>query len=151
MNLIDVAPTVFEAMGTETPPDMQGPGSSRVESSASLGRKTCSRLSPSPFFTVMSMALSATATFQTVKCLTLVEQVVRSLVGLGMVVIFYLLGSILVAIAAYALSMAGGVTLAHFSEAYVTRIARPRHSGEVRARGSIQHLRTDDYGQLYQP
>lgn len=66
-----------------------------------------------PFVTLMSMALWATQGFQTVKYTTLVQQVVRPLAQLVLLVGFYLAGvEILGAVASYALSMALGAALA---------------------------------------
>ncbi|HET7480027.1 MAG TPA: flippase [Rubrobacteraceae bacterium] len=66
-----------------------------------------------PFFTLMSMTLWATQGFQTVKYATLVQQVLRPLANLILVVIFYLLGvEILGAVAAYMLSMVLGAVAA---------------------------------------
>ncbi len=66
-----------------------------------------------PFFTVMSTALYATQGFQTVKYTTYVQEIMRPLINLGFVVIFYLLGvEILGAIAAYVLSMLVGSAIA---------------------------------------
>jgi len=66
-----------------------------------------------PFFTLMSTALFATQGFQTVKYATYVEHVLRPLINLVLVVVFYLLGvQILGAVAAYALSMVLGSVLA---------------------------------------
>ncbi len=66
-----------------------------------------------PFFTLMSMTLWATQGFQTVRYATLVQQVLRPLGNLALVVFFYLVGmQILGAVAAYVLSMAFGAALA---------------------------------------
>ena len=60
-----------------------------------------------PFLTLMSMSLWATQGFQTVKYSALVQQVVRPLLNLGFIVVFYLLGvEVLGAVAAYTLSLA---------------------------------------------
>jgi O-antigen/teichoic acid export membrane protein len=73
-----------------------------------------------PFFTLMSMALWATQGFQTVKYATYVQQVVRPLAQLVLIVAFYLLGvEILGAVAAYGISMALGSGLALY---YLWRI-----------------------------
>jgi len=73
-----------------------------------------------PFLTLMSTALFATQGFQTVKYATYVEYVVRPLVNLALVVVFYLLGvQILGAVAAYVLSMALGSVLALY---YLVRL-----------------------------
>ncbi len=73
-----------------------------------------------PFFTLMSMALWATQGFQTVKYATYVQYVVRPLLNLVFVVIFYLLGvEVLGAVAAYILSMAFGAVLSLY---YLRRI-----------------------------
>ena len=66
-----------------------------------------------PFFTLMSTALYATQGFQNVKYTAYVQEVLRPLVGLVLVGVFYLLGAeILGAVAAYVLSMAAGAALA---------------------------------------
>lgn len=66
-----------------------------------------------PFLTLMSMTLWATQGFQTVKYATLVQHVLRPLVNLILVVVFYLLGvEILGAVAAYMLSMVLGAVAA---------------------------------------
>ena len=66
-----------------------------------------------PFFTLMKVALYATQGFKTVKYATYVEEVLRPLINLVLVVVFYLLGAqILGAIAAYALSMAIAAVIA---------------------------------------
>jgi O-antigen/teichoic acid export membrane protein len=73
-----------------------------------------------PFFTVMSMALWATQGFQTVKYAAWVQYVVRPLLNLVFVAVFYLFGvQILGAVAAYILSMAFGAALALY---YLRRI-----------------------------
>jgi O-antigen/teichoic acid export membrane protein len=73
-----------------------------------------------PFFTVMSMALWATQGFQTVKYQTYVQDVLRPLVNLALIGVFYLLGvQILGAVAAYILSMFFGTILALY---YLRRI-----------------------------
>jgi O-antigen/teichoic acid export membrane protein len=73
-----------------------------------------------PFFTLMSTALFATQGFQTVKYATYVEHVLRPLINLALVVVFYLLGvQILGAVAAYAVSMALGSVLALY---YLSRL-----------------------------
>jgi O-antigen/teichoic acid export membrane protein len=60
-----------------------------------------------PFFTLMTVALYATQGFKTVKYATYVQEVLRPLINLMLVVVSYLLGAqILGAIAAYVLSMA---------------------------------------------
>jgi O-antigen/teichoic acid export membrane protein len=65
-----------------------------------------------PFFAAMSMALSATQGFQTVKYRTYVQHVLQPLIALGLIVVFYLLGMQLFgAVAAYVLSMAAGLVL----------------------------------------
>ncbi len=91
-----------------------------------------------PFFTLMSTALFATQGFQTVKYATYVEHVVRPLVNLGLVVVFYLLGvQILGAVAAYAVSMAAGSVLAlYYLGRLVPGLADPKapakfETGEV--------------------
>ena len=66
-----------------------------------------------PFLTVMSIALSATQGFQTIKYLTYVRQVIQPLVDLGLIGLFYLLGApVFGAVGAYVLSMALGSVLA---------------------------------------
>lgn len=66
-----------------------------------------------PLFTLMTIALWATQGFQTVKYATSVEQVARPLVNLGLVTVFYLLGTqVLGAVAAYVISMGVGAVLA---------------------------------------
>ena len=70
--------------------------------------------SPSiPFFTLMGMALWATEGFHTVKYTAYVKQILRPLIGLGLVVLFYLLGvQVLGAVAAFGLSTVAGAALA---------------------------------------
>jgi O-antigen/teichoic acid export membrane protein len=66
-----------------------------------------------PLLTVMSVALWATQGFGTVKYQTWVRDVARPLANLALVFVFYLLGvEVLGAVAAYAISMAGGAVLA---------------------------------------
>ena len=73
-----------------------------------------------PFFTVMSMALWATQGFQTVKYQTYVQDVVRPVLNLAFVAVFYLLGvEVLGAVAAYVLSMVFGAVLSLY---YLKRI-----------------------------
>jgi O-antigen/teichoic acid export membrane protein len=73
-----------------------------------------------PFFTLMSMALWATQGFQTVKYATYVQQVLRPLINLGFIFVFYFFGvQILGAVAAYILSMVAGSILALY---YLVRI-----------------------------
>jgi O-antigen/teichoic acid export membrane protein len=73
-----------------------------------------------PFFTVMSMALWATQGFQTVKYQTYVQDVVRPVLNLAFIVVFYLLGvEVLGAVAAYILSMVFGAVLALY---YLKRV-----------------------------
>jgi O-antigen/teichoic acid export membrane protein len=73
-----------------------------------------------PFFTVMSMALWATEGFRTVKYATYVQFVVRPLLNLAFIVVFYLFGvEVLGAVASYILSMAFGAALALY---YLRRI-----------------------------
>jgi O-antigen/teichoic acid export membrane protein len=73
-----------------------------------------------PFFTVMSMALWATQGFQTVKYQTYVQDVVRPVLNLAFIMVFYLLGvEVLGAVAAYALSMVFGAVLALY---YLKRV-----------------------------
>ncbi len=83
-----------------------------------------------PFFTLMSTALYATQGFQTVKYTAYVQEVLRPLVGLALVGVFYLLGvEILGAVAAYILSMAAGAALALY---YLRRLLPA--GGGVRAK-----------------
>src|SRR5215216_4754609 len=83
-----------------------------------------------PFFTVMSMALWATQGLQTVKYATYVQYVVRPLLNLALVVVFYLFGvQVLGAVAAYILSMAFGAALALY---YLRRIFPGLLNREVR-------------------
>lgn len=73
-----------------------------------------------PFLTLMSMALWATQGFQTVKYAALVQHVLRPLINLVLVVVFYLLGvQILGAVAAYGISMAVGAVVALY---YLKRV-----------------------------
>jgi O-antigen/teichoic acid export membrane protein len=73
-----------------------------------------------PFFTVMSMALWATQGFQTVKYQSYVQDVVRPLLNLGFIAVFYLLGvEVLGAVAAYIISMAFGAALSLY---YLRRV-----------------------------
>lgn len=73
-----------------------------------------------PFFTVMSMALWATQGFQTVKYQSYVQDVVRPVLNLAFIAVFYLLGvQVLGAVAAYVLSMAFGAALSLY---YLRRI-----------------------------
>ncbi len=73
-----------------------------------------------PFFTVMSMALWATQGFQTVKYQTYVQDVVRPVLNLALVAVFYLLGvQVLGAVAAYITSMAFGAVLSLY---YLRRV-----------------------------
>lgn len=73
-----------------------------------------------PFVTLMSMSLWATQGFQTVKYTTLVQQVVRPLTQLVILLGFYVAGvEILGAVASYALSMALGAALALY---YLRRV-----------------------------
>ena len=66
-----------------------------------------------PFLTLMSMALWATQGFQTVKYTTYVQQVVRPVFNLTLIVAFYFLGlESLGAVAAYIVSTAAGCVLA---------------------------------------
>jgi O-antigen/teichoic acid export membrane protein len=66
-----------------------------------------------PFFTLMSTALYATQGFQTVKYTAYVQEVLRPLISLVLVGVFYLLGvEILGAVVAYVLSMAAMAPLA---------------------------------------
>ena len=83
-----------------------------------------------PFFTVMSMALWATQGFQTVRYTTYVQYVVRPLLNLVFIVVFYLFGvTVLGAVASYILSMALGAVLALY---YLRRIFPPLLDREVR-------------------
>lgn len=73
-----------------------------------------------PFFTLMSIALWATQGFQTVKYATLVRDILRPLVNLILVFVFYFSGEqILGAVVAYIASMALGAGLALY---YLTRV-----------------------------
>jgi len=73
-----------------------------------------------PFVTLMSMSLWATQGFQTVKYATLVQQVIRPLAQLVLLLGFYMAGvEILGAVASYAISMALGSALALY---YLHRI-----------------------------
>jgi O-antigen/teichoic acid export membrane protein len=73
-----------------------------------------------PFFTVMSMALWTTQGFHTVKYQTYVQDVLRPLLNLAFIMIFYLLGvQVLGAVAAYILSMAFGAVLGLY---YLVRV-----------------------------
>lgn len=73
-----------------------------------------------PLFTVMSMALRITQGFQTVKYMTLVQEIFQPLVNLGLIVAFYFLGArILGATVAYIISMAASSVLALY---YLRRI-----------------------------
>ena len=66
-----------------------------------------------PFFTLMSITLWATQGFQTVRYATLVREVLRPLVNLIFVFIFYFLGvEILGAVVAYIISMVFGSAMA---------------------------------------
>jgi O-antigen/teichoic acid export membrane protein len=68
----------------------------------------------------MSMALWATQGFQTVKYQTYVQDVVRPVLNLAFIIVFYLLGvEVLGAVAAYALSMVFGAVLALY---YLKRV-----------------------------
>ena len=65
-----------------------------------------------PFFTLMSMALWATQGFQTVKYTTYVQYVLRPLLNLGLIVVFFLFDVLVLgAVASYILSMAFGAVL----------------------------------------
>jgi O-antigen/teichoic acid export membrane protein len=73
-----------------------------------------------PFFTIMSMALWATQGFQTVKYQTYVQDVVRPVLNLAFIAVFYLLGvEVLGAVAAYVLSMVFGAVLSLY---YLQRV-----------------------------
>jgi O-antigen/teichoic acid export membrane protein len=83
-----------------------------------------------PFFTVMSMALWATQGFQTVKYTTYVQYVVRPLLNLAFVVVFYLFDVLVLgAVASYILSMALGAAL---SLRYLRRLFPPLLDREVK-------------------
>jgi len=83
-----------------------------------------------PFFTIMSMALWATQGFQTVKYATYVQYVVRPLINLALIVVFYLFGvQVLGAVAAYILSMALGAILALY---YLKRVFPGLLNSEIR-------------------
>ena len=91
-----------------------------------------------PFFTVMSIMLWAMQGFGTVKYATYVEQVLRPLINLGLIVVFYLLGQeILGAIAAYILSMAAGTVLAFY---YLRKLFPKLLDRTVPARYEIREL-----------
>lgn len=73
-----------------------------------------------PFFTVMSMALWATQGFQTVKYVAYVEDMLRPLLNLVLILLFYLVGAqVLGAVVAYVISMIGGAVLAVY---YLRRV-----------------------------
>jgi O-antigen/teichoic acid export membrane protein len=73
-----------------------------------------------PFFTLMSMALWATQGFQTVKYATYVQYVVRPLLNLVLIVVFYLFNVLVLgAVASYILSMAFGAALSLY---YLRRV-----------------------------
>jgi O-antigen/teichoic acid export membrane protein len=73
-----------------------------------------------PFFTVMSMALWATQGFQTVKYQTYVQDVMRPVLNLAFIAVFYLLGvQVLGAVAAYIISMVFGAVLSLY---YLRRV-----------------------------
>jgi O-antigen/teichoic acid export membrane protein len=73
-----------------------------------------------PFVTVMNMILWTTQGFQTVKYATYVREVSQPLISLGLIVIFYFLGSkVLGAVVAYVISMAAGSALGLY---YLIRI-----------------------------
>ena len=73
-----------------------------------------------PFFTVMSMGLWATQGFQTVKYQSYVQDLVRPVLNLAFIAVFYLLGvQVLGAVAAYVLSMAFGAALSLY---YLRRV-----------------------------
>ena len=73
-----------------------------------------------PFFTLMSIALWATQGFQTVRYATLVREILRPLVNLIFVFVFYFLGvEILGAVVAYIISMIFGSIMALY---YLTKI-----------------------------
>ena len=83
-----------------------------------------------PFFTVMSMALWATQGFQTVKYTTYVQYVVRPLLNLVFIVVFYLFNVLVLgAVASYILSMALGAALALY---YLRRVFPALLDREVR-------------------
>jgi O-antigen/teichoic acid export membrane protein len=83
-----------------------------------------------PFFTVMSMALWATQGFQTVKYASYVQNMLRPLLNLALIVVFYLFGvEVLGAVAAYIISMAFGAVLALY---YLKRIFPGFLNSEVR-------------------
>jgi O-antigen/teichoic acid export membrane protein len=83
-----------------------------------------------PFFTVMSMALWATQGFQTVKYTTYVQYVVRPLLNLVFIVVFYLFDVLVLgAVASYILSMALGAALSLY---YLRRVFPSLLDREVR-------------------
>ena len=91
-----------------------------------------------PFFAVMSISLWAMQGFGTVKHATFVEQVLRPLANLGLVVVFYLLGvEVLGAIAAYVLSMTLGSAIALY---YLRRIFPKLLDRKVPARYEAREL-----------
>lgn len=80
-----------------------------------------------PFFTIMSVALFATQGLRVVKYTAYVQEILRPLLGLGLLVGFYLLGvGIMGAIAAYVLSMIVGAVAGLI---YLARLLPPRSSG----------------------
>lgn len=91
-----------------------------------------------PFLTLMSMTLWATQGFQTVKYATLVQHVLRPLVNLFFVVVFYLLGiEILGAVAAYMLSMVLGAAAALY---YLRRVFPELLESGIRPRYESREL-----------
>lgn len=91
-----------------------------------------------PFLTLMSMTLWATQGFQTVKYATLVQHVLRPLINLALVVVFYLLGvEILGAVAAYMLSMVLGAVAALY---YLRRVFPELLESGVRPRYESREL-----------
>lgn len=85
-----------------------------------------------PFFTLMSMTLWATQGFQTMRYVTLVQQVLRPLANLALIFVFYFLGvEILGAVASYILSMALGSALALY---YLWRVFPKLLDREVKPR-----------------
>lgn len=91
-----------------------------------------------PFFALMSISLWAMQGFGTVKHATFVEQVLRPLANLVLVVVFYLLGvQVLGAIAAYILSMALGFAVALY---YLRRIFPELLDRKIPARYETREL-----------
>lgn len=91
-----------------------------------------------PFFTLMSMALWATQGFQTVKYTTYVQYIVRPLLNLVFIVVFYLFHVLVLgAVASYFLSMAFGAALSLY---YLRRVFPALLDREVRPKFESQAL-----------